>query len=239
MPIAERTPMIPSPKATDVVIVGAGGHGSELHSYFGDLLAHGGSEKLLGFVDDNRPPGSFLDSEVLGSVAALGPLSAAHVGTIHYITAFGSNSVRHRMVRLIERLSGESLLAWTLRHPSAQLGHDVQVGPGSLLAPNVVVTTRVRIGVHSILNVRASVSHDCLIGDFVNINPAATLCGNVQVGDGSFIGAGAVVKEKIVIGRGVVVGAGAVVVRDLPDGVTVVGSPARVIKHATSEWTQV
>jgi acetyltransferase EpsM len=87
-----------------------------------------------------------------------------------------------------------------------------------------------------ILNLKASVSHDCQIGDFVIINPAATLCGDVTVADGSFIGAGAVVKNKIKIGRGVTVGAGAVVIRDLPDGATAVGVPARVIKQNPVGW---
>jgi serine acetyltransferase len=69
-----------------------------------------------------------------------------------------------------------------------------------------------------------------VIGDFVNINPAATLCGSVTVGEGAYIGAGAVVKERISIGAWSTIGAGAAVVRDVPEGVTVVGVPARVIK---------
>ena len=56
------------------------------------------------------------------------------------------------------------------------------------------------------------------------------------VGDGSFIGASAVVKEKIKIGRGSTVGAGAVVIRDVPDGATVVGVPACVIKQGPVDW---
>ena len=126
-----------------------------------------------------------------------------------------------------------NLRPWTLRHPTAQIGLDVEIGEGTVLAPNVILTTRVPPSdVHCILNVRASVSHDCRIGDFVNVNPAATICGNVTVGDGSFIGAGAVIKEKIKIGRGVTVGAGnAVVICDLPDGATAVGVPARIIKR--------
>ena len=230
--------MSSSAHAERVVIIGAGGHGSELHSYFVDLNAHREPCKLAGFIDDQRPVGPWLSSEVLGGLTTLKSLALREQGPTHYITAFGNNAVRHRFVRAIEALGADAPQPWTLRHPSAQLGFDVVVGGGTLLAPNVILTTRVRVGAHCILNVRASISHDCDIGDFVNINPAATLCGNVSVGDGSFIGAGAVVKEKVVIGRGVVVGAGSTVVRDLPDGVTVVGTPARIIKQSQQGWPQ-
>ena len=43
-----------------------------------------------------------------------------------------------------------------------------------------------------------------------------------------YIGIGACVIQHVCIGSDVTVGAGAAVVRDLPDGVTAVGVPARV-----------
>jgi|SRR3990167_1464861 len=46
---------------------------------------------------------------------------------------------------------------------------------------------------------------------------------------GSALGAGVIVLPGITIGEGALVGAGAVVTKDVPDGVTVVGNPARVI----------
>jgi acetyltransferase EpsM len=99
-----------------------------------------------------------------------------------------------------------------------------------LLAPNTIATTRARIGAHCILNVKASVSHDCVIDDYCNINPNATVCGDVRLGEGCYVGAGAVIIEKRTIGAWTVIGAGSVVTRDLPDGVTAVGVPARIIK---------
>jgi acetyltransferase EpsM len=70
-----------------------------------------------------------------------------------------------------------------------------------------------------------------LIGDYVHIAPGAILCGNVEVGEGSFIGAGSTIMQGIKIGKWAVIGAGSVVVRDIPDHVTALGSPCRIIKE--------
>jgi maltose O-acetyltransferase len=43
------------------------------------------------------------------------------------------------------------------------------------------------------------------------------------------LGGGVIVLPGVEIGRDVVVGAGSVVTRSVPDGVTVAGSPCRVI----------
>lgn len=45
--------------------------------------------------------------------------------------------------------------------------------------------------------------------------------------DEAFVGLGAVIINGVTVGRRATVGAGAAVVRDVPDGVTVVGNPAR------------
>jgi acetyltransferase EpsM len=115
------------------------------------------------------------------------------------------------------------------------IGRDVVIGAGTLLAPGCIVTTTAQVGRHCILNVKTSVSHHCVIGDFACLCPGSTLCGNVRVGEGAFIGAGATLINGVSVGRWTVVGAGAVVVHDLPDHVTAVGVPARIIKHHAAE----
>jgi len=212
-----------------IVIVGAGGHGSELASYIRDMQKCGGDVELIGFVDDDPSLKSFCGFEVIGRVDELLRLANRDPRPIGYITAFGSNTLRREIVNRIEELRGTNLVAWTLRHPNSWCGADVEVGEGTCLAPGSIVTSRARIGKHYILNVHASVSHDCVVGDYVNINPAATICGNVTIGAGAYIGAGATIKEKIDIGQNAVIGAGSVVIRDVPPDITVVGVPARIV----------
>lgn len=55
------------------------------------------------------------------------------------------------------------------------------------------------------------------------------------VKEGAAIGAGAVIVCGVTIGKGAFVGAGAVVTRDVPDGATVVGNPARILPNKQRE----
>lgn len=47
---------------------------------------------------------------------------------------------------------------------------------------------------------------------------------------GASIGAGATILPGLTIGENALIGAGAVVTRDVPDGATVVGNPARLVR---------
>jgi sugar O-acyltransferase (sialic acid O-acetyltransferase NeuD family) len=216
----------------DVVIIGAGGHGSELYSYIQDLAAAGKAINFAGFIDENKPCGPWNGTKVLGGFEELGALARRDTNSVtHYITAVGNNRIRSELVEKVEGLGWDNLAPWVLQHPDAKIGYGVEIGEGACLAPGSVITTNVRIGKHCIINVNASISHDSHIGDFCNINPGVVIAGNVRLGVGCYIGAGATVIDKITIGDWAIIGAGAVVVADIPSRVTAVGVPAKVIKY--------
>jgi len=216
----------------DLVIVGAGGHGTEVLSYIGDLGREGASIRVRGFVDEGKAPGLWKRSKILGGFVELEAF-LEHEGrpAVRYITAIGDNRAREACVCKVGRVKLRPPEPWTLRHPRSIAGADVRVGPGTCLAPGSILTTNVRIGSHCIVNVGASISHDTELGDYVNVNPGAVVAGNVRIGAGCYIGAGATIIDRVTIGEWSTVGAGAVVVEDLPPFVTAVGVPAKVIKR--------
>ena len=214
---------------SQVVILGAGGHGSEVYAYIQDLIRGGWAGKCLGFLDDSLPKGEHQGLPILGSLDQFLAESGVNPADIMYFTALGSNPVRRKVVARVE-CTAPALRAWTLIHRSAFVGNS-EIGEGTLLAPGTIVTARTKIGRHCILNVKASVSHDCMVGDYVNINPGVTIAGHCRIGDSAYIGAGATVIDRIKIGENAIIGAGAAVVRDIPPNCTAVGVPARVIKN--------
>jgi sugar O-acyltransferase (sialic acid O-acetyltransferase NeuD family) len=214
------------PSTPGVYVLGAGGHGRELFSYFKDLRRAGWRGELRGYLDDGVPAGRH------GQIDVLGPIDTFFDLEGFYITAFGSNILRREIADRIKTRYRDALRPWTLIHPRAYIGADVEIGEGTCVAPGAILTAGVAIGRHCIVNVNASVSHDCKIGDFVNVNPGAVVCGTVTIAEGAYIGAGAVLKERVSIGAWSVVGAGAVVVRDVPPELTVVGVPAGAISQS-------
>jgi len=98
------------------------------------------------------------------------------------------------------------------------IGRNAQFGPGFVLIHSygVVINSSVRGG----RNVK--IEHAVTIGAERNESPA--------LGDNVFLGAGAKIIGAVRIGSDTKVGANAVVVDDVPDGATVVGIPARVVR---------
>ena len=52
-----------------------------------------------------------------------------------------------------------------------------------------------------------------------------------EIGDGAFIGVDTMLVAPVKVGKGARTGAGSVVTKDVPDGATAVGVPARVVRR--------
>ncbi len=200
-----------------LLILGAGGHAKVIL----DILNLQGVS-VQGFLDDDETlwGQTRLGLSVLGGISTYGDYAPDGL-----ILGIGSNAVRRI---LVEALGAEVAPLWrSAVHPQAVIAESVQAGIGTVVMAGAVINVDTVIGSHCIINTGASVDHDCQLGDYVHIAPGVRLSGGVLVGDDSMLGIGSVVIPGVTIGRGVMVGAGAVVVRDVPNGVTAKGVPAR------------
>lgn len=191
-------------------LYGASGHARVIT----DILAANGV-RVDALVDDNARLAELDGLPVVHDATGLSPM----------IVSIGNNRIRRQIA------TGLRCAFATAVHPRATVSPSASVGEGTVVMAGATVNAAARVGRHCIINTNASVDHECVLGDFVHISPNVALCGNVHVGEGTHIGVGASVIPGVKIGEWVTVGAGATVISDLPDGVTAVGTPARIIKQ--------
>jgi acetyltransferase EpsM len=201
---------------SDIHIIGAGGHAQVVIA-----LAEAVGHTIAGIYDDNRQIGSsILNYPVLGRLQDL-PDSSSVTAFI----AIGDNATRQKVSRRWQHLN------WiTLIHPTAWIAPNVILSEGSIVMAGGILQPSVCLGRHVIVNTMASVDHDSQLNDFVHIAPGCRVAGNVQLKEGVFGGIGSSYVPGITVGNWSIIGAGAAVTRSIPEGVTAVGVPAKIIK---------
>lgn len=133
------------------------------------------------------------------------------------------------------------------------IGDESMVGTFVEIQRGVTVGKRCKIQSHSFLCEGVTLEDGVFIGHGVMFtndrlpravtvdgalkNAKDWLCEQTLVKAGASIGTNATVLPGITIGAGALVGAGAVVTKDVPDGATVIGNPAR-LREITNERKQ-
>lgn len=137
--------------------------------------------------------------------------------------------------------SGTRIWQYVVVLKGAVIGSDTNICSHCFIENNVVVGDRVTIksGVQLWDGIR--IEDDVFVGPnttFTNDKyPRSRLYPEkfpeLLVRSGASIGGGAVITPGVIIGARAMVGAGAVVTKDVPDGMLVVGNPAKVIGVAS------
>lgn len=143
----------------------------------------------------------------------------------------------------------------TVVYAGNQIGSNFQTGHGSLIRENNKIGDNVSVGSHSVIegyvhigngvriHSQVFVPEFCVLEDYSWLGPNVVLTNaryplakdsketlkGATIRNSAKIGANVTILPGITIGANALVGAGAVVVRDVPEGVIVVGAPAREI----------
>ncbi len=130
----------------------------------------------------------------------------------------------------------------------ARIGDRSDCGPFAKLRPGTEIADDVHVGsfaelVRTRVGRGSKVPHvsylgDTDLGEDANIG-AGTITANfdganknrTEIGDGAFVGVDTMLVAPVKLGKGARTGAGSVVTKDVPDGATAVGVPARVVRR--------
>jgi sugar O-acyltransferase (sialic acid O-acetyltransferase NeuD family) len=182
------------------------------------------SDDILVFVDDGKNVPATINGHEVWSFEKFLERSAE---LKQIAVAIAEPALR---ANIVERVAAHSIPLLSVWAEQSCIMDDVDIGEGILVSPYVTFTSNIKVGRCFHANLYSYVEHDCVIGDFVTFAPGVHCNGNVWIGDYAYIGSGAVIKQGLTIGRGATVGMGAIVTKDVPEGVTVVGNPARILE---------
>lgn len=109
----------------------------------------------------------------------------------------------------------------------AIIGNNVELGCHSTISAGSTGNTVVEDYVKTAACVH--IAHDCHVKKNAELISGTVLGGFSVIGEGAVLGLNATVKNRVSLGDRVIVGMGSAVLREVPEDVTVVGSPARIL----------
>ncbi|WP_285397573.1 acetyltransferase [Lysinibacillus sp. fls2-241-R2A-57] len=203
-----------------IIIIGNGGHASVLTEI---LLTHG--EKMLGFTAPTIEKNQF-SLPYLGNDEVVFKYSPSDIELVLGVGMVQPSPLRRK---IFQYFFDRGYKFKSIIHSSAIVAPSVKLGQGVQIMAGVIIQTNTEIADNTIINTGALIDHDCRIEQHVHIAPGSQLSGAIHVQQGAHIGTGVTIIQGILIGSNCLIGAGSVVVKNIPDGATALGVPAKEV----------
>ena len=205
----------------DLVIVGAGGFGREVHVMLDDVYP-AERYRFKGFLADETNELAAALGPTLGSPEDYQPQPNDRL-----ILAIGYMDARQRLTRHLE---DRGAVFADFIHPRAFIAKNARIGNGAVIFPFAVVSNAASLGDHVHLNYYASVGHDAKVGRCSLLAPYATMNGFSSLGEAVYLSTHSTVVVNKHVADHAKVSANSTVQHDVPAHAFVFGVPGRVMQ---------
>ena len=202
----------------NLILIGAGGHAKSV----ADSINKSEYE-LSGFIDSNKK-GTHMGLPILGAEIEDIP----NYEKYSYFVSIGD--VEYRKL-WFDRIRERGLSIINIIDSSAIISSSAKMGIRNFVGKMAVINADAEIGNNNVINTKALIEHECKVGDHNHLSTNSVINGNVIVGNSVFLGSSSVCNGQLKIGSNAIIGSGSVIIKNIPEKVTVVGVPARVIKR--------
>ena len=206
-----------------IIVIGGGGHAKVLIE---SLQLQ--KRSILGITDSNgvKKGSTFFGVPIIGDDNMILKHPPKSIQLVNGIGAVQNTTVREKIFNFFKK---HNYSFAQVIHPSCILSPNIELSEGVQIMAGTIIQPGTRIGSNTIINTKTSIDHDCTIGDHVHVAPGTTINGSVQVDNGVLIGTGATLLQTVKIGENSIIGAGALVLHDVPNAVTMLGVPAKLL----------
>jgi sugar O-acyltransferase (sialic acid O-acetyltransferase NeuD family) len=203
---------------TRIILVGGGKLAGLIYSVFKDRY------DFTGYVDDVFPCAYVETTYGLKNLGISDDLPQLAESGALAVVAIMDVAARRKYGDIL-RKAGFTLA--NLIAETAIVSADAILGQGCIVRHNAVVSAQAKLGDNTVVSDGVYVGHDSIIGENVYIAPGVNINGSVTIGDNTFVGTGAVVLPHVKVGADCIIGAQSCVHKDVSDGTTVSGVPAK------------
>lgn len=208
----------------NLIIIGARGFGRECFELFNNKKGHLFQYRIKGFLDDKTDA---LDG-YKGYPPILGPTETYVVQKNDvFFCALGDPEQRKKYVGIILGKGGNFISCvsdYAIINPTAK------IGCGSFVGAYAIISADVKIEDFSVIHPFCNIGHDNKIGKYCEIESYVAIGGYSNIGECVTIHPHSTILPRVQVANHAMVGAGSVVIKNVQEGASVFGVPAKRIE---------
>lgn len=206
-----------------LLIVGAGGFGREVLQYAKDMQAVSKTWDYIEFInDDLHALDKFNKSHlIIDTITNYIPKENDEV-----MCAIGDSLKRYDIVN---KLIKKGAVFTNIIHPTAIISPECTIGTGVIISFRAYVGPNSHLSNYVVVNGMSIIGHDSIVEQFSTIGPHCNVMGNVYIGERVYLGGSCCILPGIKVDNDSKIGVGSVVIKNVKEGISVFGNPAKKI----------